>query len=284
MSGFKNFALVGSGHLGDFIVEELLQAQAAGTVSKVLILTRTVSPTEGLQKFAAAGASIVGVDYTDQAAVTKALAGIDAVISTLPLTALAVEHGVAEASKAAGVKLFVQSEWGNSSLSKVVAPGRAGNREKMRAIGLPWAVFNTGPWSDFLFVPFLRLDVKSGKAEVGGDGNSPISFTSRPDAARYVVYALTQLPVSTLEYKIFEIEGERKSFNEVFKAYEAKTGKKVDVAYKSIRELQAAVAANPADFVSTLHIGWASEGLNGPQLDNELYPDWHPKPVIDYLT
>ncbi|KAI0067603.1 NAD-P-binding protein [Artomyces pyxidatus] len=283
MSGFRNFALIGAGHIGDFIIEELLKAKTTGTVDKVLVLTRTESAgKEGLQKFATAGASIVGVDYADKDAVAKALAGIDAVISTLPIPAIEVESAVAEASKAAEVKLFVQSEWGLAAVSKGVAPTRDVHREKMRAMGLPWAAFCTGPWSDFLFNPYLHLDVKGGKAEVGGDGNGPISFTSRPDVARFVVYVLTQLPLSMVEYKLFSIEGERKSFNEVFKAYEAKTGKKVDVTYKSITELHAAVAANPADLVSRLHIKWALEGFNETS-DNHLYPDWHPKPVVDYL-
>ncbi|KAI0067604.1 NAD-P-binding protein [Artomyces pyxidatus] len=283
MSGFRNFALVGAGNLGDFIIEELLKAKTVGTVDKVTVLTRTESAgKESLQKFAASGASVIGVDYTNKDAAVKALAGIDVVISTLPIHALEIEFSLAEASKAAGVKLFVQSDWGLISETKPLVPAKEASRENMRAIGLPWAAFCAGSWSDFLFVPLLRLDVKGGKAEVGGDGNSPMTFTSRPDLARFVVYTLTKLPVSTLEYKVFSIEGDRKSFNEIFEAYEAKTGKKVDVTYKSINELEAAVAANPADFLSMLHIRWVLEGTIKTS-DSYLYPDWNPKPVIDYL-
>ncbi|KAI0060415.1 NAD-P-binding protein [Artomyces pyxidatus] len=283
MSVFRNFALVGAGNLGDFIIEELLKAKTVGTVDKVTVLTRPESAgKEGLQKFATLGASIIGVEYTNKDAVAKALTGIDVVVSTLPIAALELEFFVAEASKAAGVKLFVQSDWGLLLETRPLVPAKEASREKMRAIGLPWTAFCTGSWPDFLFVPMLRLDVKGGKAEVGGDGNSPMTFTSRPDVARFVVYALTKLPFSTLENKVFSIEGDRKSFNEIFIAYEAKTGKKVDVTYKSVSELEAAVAAYPADFLSMLHITWALEGTIQTS-DNYLYPDWHPKPVIDYL-
>lgn len=55
----------------------------------------------------------------------------------------------------------------------------------------------------------LGLDIKNGKASVGGDGNTPISWTTSPDIARFVAYVLTSLPASKLEWQTFRIEGER---------------------------------------------------------------------------
>lgn len=55
----------------------------------------------------------------------------------------------------------------------------------------------------------LGLDIRNGKASVGGDGNTPISWTTSPDIARFVVYVLTSLPASKLEWQTFRIEGER---------------------------------------------------------------------------
>jgi hypothetical protein len=46
MSGYKNFAVAGAGALGKFIVDELLKARAAGTVERVVVLTRSVSAPE----------------------------------------------------------------------------------------------------------------------------------------------------------------------------------------------------------------------------------------------
>jgi hypothetical protein len=74
----------------------------------------------------------------------------------------------------------------------------------------------------------------------------------------------------------------KQSFNEIFKAYEAKTGKKLEVTYVPVSELDAKLAANPEDFGSFLHKIWATTGPY-PQTDNHLYPDWNPSPVIDHV-
>ena len=43
MSGYKNFAIVGAGLAGSFIVRQFLMEKAAGTVNQVVVLTRQVS-------------------------------------------------------------------------------------------------------------------------------------------------------------------------------------------------------------------------------------------------
>ncbi|KAI0067601.1 NAD-P-binding protein [Artomyces pyxidatus] len=284
MSGFRTFALAGAGGIGTFIVWDLLKAKAVGTIDKVAILTRSKSAgKDTLQKFAAAGASIIRLDYEDPHAVETALVGVDAVLSTLPTPALGVELAIAEASRAVGVKLFVPSDFGFPAITERVSPGKVANREKLRAMGLPYAVFFCGTWADIMFSPYLNLDIASGKVMVGGDGNEPISATSRCDVARFVVYVLTMLPVETLEYQELRLEGDKKSLNEIVRAYEAKTGKKVNVTYRSIKELKAAIALNTHDFAAQMHLVFAlGEGaVETP--NNDLYPDWHPTPIIDFL-
>ena len=44
MSGYKNFAIVGAGVTGSFVVREFLKYKAVGTVNQVVVLTRQVSP------------------------------------------------------------------------------------------------------------------------------------------------------------------------------------------------------------------------------------------------
>lgn len=43
MSGYKNFAIVGAGLTGSFIIRQFLKEKAAGTVNQVVVLTRQVS-------------------------------------------------------------------------------------------------------------------------------------------------------------------------------------------------------------------------------------------------
>lgn len=47
------------------------------------------------------------VDYNDPSSIQKALAGVDVVVSALSGEGLKVQSVLADASKAAGVKLFV---------------------------------------------------------------------------------------------------------------------------------------------------------------------------------
>jgi pyrroline-5-carboxylate reductase len=42
MSGYTNFAVVGAGTLGNYIVQQLLKDKAVGTVKEVVVLTRQV--------------------------------------------------------------------------------------------------------------------------------------------------------------------------------------------------------------------------------------------------
>ena len=48
MSGYKNFAVVGAGEIGSFIIRQLLTEKAAGTVDNVAVLTRQASLVSNL--------------------------------------------------------------------------------------------------------------------------------------------------------------------------------------------------------------------------------------------
>lgn len=244
-------------------------------------------------------------DYTNVPAVSEALKGTDVIITTLGYAAQPLQVPIAEAAKTAGVRLFVPSEFGTSDVGAKdgALAMKAQLAEKIRSI-IPVAQFFTGNFADWMWLPDLFLDPKSGKVAVGGDGNAKMSFTSRPDIARFVVHVLTALAPEESLNKAFRIEAERlvcptllvspdneadtvvQSFNEIFKAYEEKHGTKLEVKYIPLEELGQNLAKNPYDIASLLHVGWASGfGTVGDSssLDNEKYPGWNPTPVIDYL-
>ncbi|KAN0140139.1 NAD-P-binding protein [Lactarius tabidus] len=278
MSGYKNFAVVGAGEIGSFIIRQLLTEKAAGTVDNVVVLTRQGSKTS-----VDPDAKLVAVDYSNKESIKKALTGVDVVISTVAVSALQVQPGIAEAAKEVGVKLFVPSEFGGASTAPKSGPHsiKTNIQERLRVIGIPYALFATGPFADFLWVPEYYLDITSGKVSVGADGSNPIPFTSRPDIARYLSYVLTHLPAEQLKNRSFSIRGDTKSFNEIFKEYEAKTGKKVEVTYIPISELDARMASNPKDVAAYLQKVWATPYHT--ETDNHLYPDWNPSSVIDNI-
>jgi hypothetical protein len=64
--------------------------------------------------------------------------------------------------------------------------------------------------------------------------------------------------------------------------YEEKSGKKLEITYIPVSELDARLAADPKDLVAYLHKIWATAGPFDPA-DNNLYPDWNPSSVFDSL-
>ncbi|KAA1474793.1 NAD-P-binding protein [Dentipellis sp. KUC8613] len=289
MSNFSSFAIAGVGNVGSFLAEELLKLKASGQVKEVVLLTRSSSTNPTAEALAKKGAKVAAVDYASKDALISALSGVDVVISTFSGAAFDAQESVAVAAKAAGVRLFVPSEFGNPTegIKEGLLAGKARFHDRLRELGLPSLLVFTGPFTDFIFVPFVNLDIKGGKFTVGGDGNAPVSFTSRTDIGRFLAYTLTTLPPSQLSNKTFRIEGDRISFNDIAKQYEAKTGKKVEVSYRSIADLEAAVKANAQDFPSVLHLSWAQGGgvVGKPEeLSNGLYPGWNPKKVIDVIA
>ncbi|THH19846.1 hypothetical protein EW146_g1410 [Bondarzewia mesenterica] len=286
---FKTFAVAGAGHIGAFIAEELVKQKAVGKANEVVVLTRLTSTNPATKKLAAEGAKVVAVDYTSKASLLSALAGIEVVICTFDPSNLAIQDALAEAAKEAGVQLFVPSEFGNPTEDANEGPlaAKKNFQGKLRALGLPYALFFTGPFSDYCFIPFLGLDLVNGKVSVGGDGNALISWTSRRDIARYVAHVLTTLPNEKILGRTFRIEGERTSFNNIFKTYEAKTGKKLDITYRASSDLEAAVKSNPNDIGSLLHWAWSiGGGTVGKEEDitNGEFPDWNPLKVVEVLT
>ncbi|KZO98444.1 NAD-binding protein [Calocera viscosa TUFC12733] len=284
MSGYKRFAIAGAGALGKYIIEELLKEKATGKIDKIIILSRSAAGNDDL---VAKGAEVVVVDYTSPSSLQGALQGIDVVISTLSHVGLAAQESLGVASKAVGVKLFVPSEFGGDTTTQTEGLFGLKNaqRQRLEQIGLSWAVFITGAFADWLwYQPFIGFDLANGKIEIGGTGNGIISCTSRTDIARYVAYALTSLPASTLHNHVFKMEGDRTTFNRAIAAYEARTGKKLDVTYVPLEELKQRATGNPADIRYFLATRFDAGTTNGPEEEmNVDWPDFHPQTMVEAM-
>jgi uncharacterized protein YbjT (DUF2867 family) len=106
---------------------------------------------------------VIPVDYSNKETIKSALAGIDVVISTIPVTALGVQVDIAEAAKEAGVRLFVPSEFGGKTEDKTegLKGEKARIQHHLKAIGLPYVLLYTGPYADFIWVPYASLLISS---------------------------------------------------------------------------------------------------------------------------
>ena len=98
---------------------------------------------------------VIPVDYSNKESIKDALIGIDVVISTVPPTALGVQLGIAEAAKEAGVKLFVPSEFGGvtEGATEGVKASKARVQDQLKTVGIPYTLFYTGAYADFIWVP-----------------------------------------------------------------------------------------------------------------------------------
>ena len=102
----------------------------------------------------AKGAQVITIDYSSPTSIQSALSGVDVVISTLPNPLLGAQLQLATLGKAAGVKLFVPSEFGAQTDGP--AEGIWGEKyvlkEKLRSeVKLPYAAFYTGVFTDWFF-------------------------------------------------------------------------------------------------------------------------------------
>ena len=76
-------------------------------------------------------------------------------ISTVTMDGVQDQKVLADAAKTAGVKIFAPSEYGSpfdANLGGSIASKRQIHGH-LREIGLPYAIFYTGPFSDMLFSP-----------------------------------------------------------------------------------------------------------------------------------
>jgi uncharacterized protein YbjT (DUF2867 family) len=102
-------------------------------------------------------AKVIQVDYDSEASIKHALVGVDVVISTVPIPALDVQEKIAAAAKEVDVKLFVPSEYGGvtEGTTKGVAGVKANIQGRLKALGMPYATFYTGTWSDYAWVSYV---------------------------------------------------------------------------------------------------------------------------------
>ena len=172
MSGYTKFAVIGAGRVGNSIVQELLKGKAAGIVKEVIVLTRQVKypsnnqvvhgtslavDTKGSEKTIEGDAKVIQVDYSNDESIKNALTGVDVVISTVAIAALDVQGKVAAAAKNADVKLFVPSEYGHITEGDTegLHGTKANFQGQLKVLGLPYAAFYTGKFSDFGWSPYV---------------------------------------------------------------------------------------------------------------------------------
>ncbi|GAA5858276.1 hypothetical protein JCM1840_001125 [Sporobolomyces johnsonii] len=287
----KRVAIAGVGNVGEFMLEELLKAGLSVTV-----LTRA-----GTFRPFNTPAKVTPVDYTSSSSLEEALKGIDAVVSCL--NNWDAQTQLIHAAKKADVKLFVPSEYGIPSdwftkddhpllYCKKVA------QETLKSVKMPAVFVWGGLFTDMTFmIPFLGFDLKNKQVTLVGKGDTPISFTTRRDVARFLAHHLATLGAlpAPSSPTLLRIEGDRQSLNSCVTLYESlHPGVKLEVRHVSLAETDQAAhdiegAGVVPSFLKALLASWerggglVDQGQGTGALSNEEWPDWNPTKVKDTL-
>jgi len=193
------------------------------------------------------GVKAVSVGLTDVPALAAAFKEhtIEVVISTIGLKGLPDQKLLGDAAKQAGVKLFVPSEFGFSTIGQT--EGELGLKaefgEYLKEIGVPFArifvsciflcnIKSVLTWNiqNGLFITFLPwlTCADTGKIKIStGKDDKQATFTHLEDVAGFTAYVITHLSPSQLSNKFFRIEGEHASMLDIAGYY----GSKVPVEY-----------------------------------------------------
>ncbi|KIJ41708.1 hypothetical protein M422DRAFT_255326 [Sphaerobolus stellatus SS14] len=290
MSAYQTFAIAGFGYSGAAFANQFAEQKDTGLKWKVL--SRSITKPE-LQEAASQGAELVTIDYDSQSSLVSALQGVDVVLSTLRDEGLQeAQLNLVRAAKAAGVRLFVPSEYGRNTIG-ITAPylkAKANTQDLLKELNLPYTLFFTGIWPSTILNPAigqaLGIDFEAGKFTLFGDGTAPLSWTTAEDFVPFVYRLLTTLSPSELENRAFEIEGERRSLKEIISVWEKKTGRKADIYERSDEEVQAYIDAQPEEYeVLRFFARYLQRGdmiVTGEA--NKLWPEWKPKKWEDLFA
>ncbi|KAL9576051.1 MAG: hypothetical protein Q9212_007428 [Teloschistes hypoglaucus] len=215
MSEIKKVVLVGvSSHFALL----LKNPQAGGAVGPSILQALSESPFDvtvfsrpDSKTSLPSNVKSVNVDFESVDALTNALKGQDAVISTLGAFAPHVQTNVLNAAIAAGVKRVIPSEFGSDNTNPK-AKALPVYRDKVAAQDFLKAeadkgkitynlIFN-GPILDWgLMVGFL-IDAKNKKAELYDGGDGPFSATTGASIGKAVVGALSH-PTETKNRPVY---------------------------------------------------------------------------------
>jgi nucleoside-diphosphate-sugar epimerase len=231
-SPIKNVLVVGaSGDVGRPLVKALLEADF-----NVTALTRESSSATFSDSV-----RVVRTDYSP-ASLVEAFQGQDAVVSTIASTSTRTQTSLVDSAIAAGVKVFLPSEFGVDTAASNVVEILPGVKPKIDTVQylksvedkISWAVVVTGALFDwgFAYPGFGGWNVSSRTAVIYDGGNIPFEATNLDQTGNAVVAILKNPELSRNQYVY--VNSFTTTQNEVLKALENSTGEKFQVTGASV--------------------------------------------------
>ncbi|KAI9790636.1 MAG: hypothetical protein M1816_004969 [Peltula sp. TS41687] len=192
MTPIKNVVLAGtSGAVAPAILEQLVKS------GQFNVTAFTRDPSKGSYPDSV---KVVKADYSSVEALTEALKGQDAVVSSLHAAATDEQFRLAEASIAAGVKRFLPSEFGVDTINpKSRALPVFGGKVKLQEYlkkkaaegAITYTLVFTGSFFDWALGVGFIINTKERKVELYDGGENQFSATTVAGVGKAIVGVLT---------------------------------------------------------------------------------------------
>lgn len=249
-----------TGQLGQLVIEELLKTVPA---SQIVAIVRNPAKAEALSN---QGIVVRQGDYTDQAAFTTALNGVDKLllISSSEVGQRATQHqNVINAAKAAGVKFIAYTSLLHADKSPLGLHVEHVQTEKALAeSGVPYALLRNG-WYTENYLASAPPALEHG-VFIGAAGEGKIASATRAD---YAAAAAKVVSEDGHAGKVYELGGDSAwTLSELAAELSKQSGK--PVAYQNLSEADFAAAlkgvglpAGLADMLADSDTGASKGGL-----------------------
>ncbi|HFP9406461.1 TPA: SDR family oxidoreductase [Raoultella planticola] len=249
-----------TGQLGHLVLQNLLKTTAA---SQIVAIVRNPAKAEALSQ---QGIVVRQADYTDEAALTAALQGVDKLllISSSEVGQRTPQHrNVIHAAKAAGVKFIAYTSLLHADKSPLGLHVEHVETEKMLAeSGIPYALLRNG-WYTENYLASAPPALEHG-VFIGAAGGGKIASATRADYAEAAARVIAQEGHAG---KVYELAGDEAwTLSELAAALSKQSGK--NVVYQNLSEADFAAAlksvglpAGLADMLADSDIGASKGGL-----------------------
>lgn len=249
-----------TGQLGHLVLQNLLKTTAA---SQIVAIVRNPAKAEALSQ---QGIVVRQADYTDEAALTAALQGVDKLllISSSEVGQRTPQHrNVIHAAKAAGVKFIAYTSLLHADKSPLGLHVEHVETEKMLAeSSIPYALLRNG-WYTENYLASAPPALEHG-VFIGAAGDGKIASATRADYAEAAARVIAQEGHAG---KVYELAGDEAwTLSELAAALSKQSGK--NVVYQNLSEADFAAAlksvglpAGLADMLADSDIGASKGGL-----------------------
>jgi NAD(P)H dehydrogenase (quinone) len=249
-----------TGQLGQHVIEHLLKTVSA---SQIVAIVRNPAKADALSK---QGITVRQADYTDQAAFTAALTGVEKLllISSSEVGQREPQHkNVINAAKAAGVKFIAYTSLLHADKSPLgLADEHVATEKALADSGIPYALLRNG-WYTENYLASAPPAIEHG-VFIGAAGDGKIAAATRAD---YAAAAATVIAQDGHAGNVYELAGDSAwTLSDLAAELSKQSGK--PVTYQNLSEADFAAAlkgvglpAGLADMLADSDTGASKGGL-----------------------